>query len=251
VIGRYLCNHLRAAKRRPHVVVLGDPIETLLFQGDPPLKLKDIGAALAKQDAQRAFDYTARVLGLDAYSVADALRDALRETPAAYVISELRHKSDFQAALEFAATGHLVFATAHSTTLVDAFAKLGEVFGADNPSQRAALAQRLKAVMHVQPLRLGPDDAPWTAVLPAIWRNSHIASRNFVADGLASLLPRGKSAFSGGGDHGVLGLAHAAAALKDDKDVQDGNRKYQDPALLEGLFAELLRTAHQKDFDVR
>jgi len=255
VIGKYVCGLLeKGPKRRPHVVALGDPVETFLYQGqdkNKPLSLEQIGARLAAQDPTRAFDFTGRVLGLDSNSVADALRDALRETPVAYIISELRTESDFKAALNFAATGHLVFASAHSTSLIDAMTKLVEVFKADTPSLRAALAQRLNAVIHVRPIRLDREytkGEKWSVALPTIWRSDSVAIRNFVSDGLASLLPRGRSEFSGGEDRSVLGLAHAAANVRKHPDVQSTNKQCN---VDETLFDDLLRKAHERDLETR
>lgn len=64
-------------------------------------------------------------------SIDYALRDALRETMSAYVMSELRDVEDFKATLSFAANGQIIFATAHNAFLVDTVRKL--VFFSSTP----------------------------------------------------------------------------------------------------------------------
>jgi len=147
----------------------------------------------------RPVDFTSRTLGIDVSSVRSALRDALRETPAAVVISELRDSEDFQATLEFAETGQLVFATAHSTSLVDAMRKLMTFAPPpESPGGRSLLAQRLKSVIHLRKIDLSGTEAPkdnglnrMTITLPSVWLHNSAGIRNFVSDGLASILPRG------------------------------------------------------------
>jgi hypothetical protein len=182
--------------RRPHVIAVGDPVETILNQP----AVKDGGAYQCKSSTYgaRAIDFTLRTLGKDVDSVKDALRDALRETPTAVVISELRDTRDFKATLAFAETGQLVFATAHSTSLIDAMRKLMSLLpGAESASGRSLLAQRLKAVVHLRntpSLKVrGLSTKVAEITLPSVWLHNSSGIRNFVSDGLASILPRGSS----------------------------------------------------------
>jgi hypothetical protein len=248
----YLCGlyrKTRKLKRRPHVVALGDPIETLFFQKTEDAGLSEIAEYQIRNSYVRAFDLTARILGKDAASVSDALKDALRETPSAYIISELRSTQDFRAALEFAATGHLVFATAHSTSLVDAMARLVEVYGAQTPSGRSALAQRLKAIAHLRPIEDVKNEKgmPLGVTLPATWVGDSVGVRNFVADGLASLLPRGKSRYTSPGaaaPRGVHGIAYAAERLKEIEHAYVSLTRAE-----ERIFADVIKRAHEMDLE--
>jgi len=172
--------------RRPHVVVVGDPVETT-FYGDK----MELAESRQKTTGQRTVDFTARVLGVDVRSVHEALRDALRETPAAVVVGELRDRDDFRAALDFAATGHLIFSTSHSTSLEDVFRKLLDVTDATTPSGRAALIQRIRSVIHIRKFERNR--------IPIVWTTTSMARRSFIAEGLSSLVPGGKP------ERGLLG----------------------------------------------
>jgi hypothetical protein len=200
----------KSPKRAPHVLVLGDPIETKCFATEDELldraRARQIG--YQRRSRCRPLDFTARTLGPDVASVKAALRDALRETPSVVVISELREDRDFKAVLDFAATGHLVFATSHNTSLVDAMGKLSRLFGADSASMRADLVQRLKAVIHIQ--RLTVDNQ--SERLPALWRSTSTGRRNFISEGLSSILPKAPSGHDDGA-HGVLGRYWMAMQL--------------------------------------
>jgi hypothetical protein len=175
--------------RRPHFVVIGDPVETPCYRNvNQPGKYRNAGHYQEEEDKAPEpflpFDFTSRTLGLDVNSVDDGLRDALRETPKAVIVSELRNDEDFRAALRFAATGHLIFATSHNTSLVDTFSRLMDVSGADTPSKRAALVQRLLAVIHLRQV----DGER----IPALWRSTPMAIASFVAEGLSSIIAGGK-----------------------------------------------------------
>jgi Type II/IV secretion system protein len=214
VLFRYLDGLLRKQPRRnPHVVVVGDPIETRMY-----VEPNKTSAQVQSENVSRCVvDFTERVLGEDTETVADALTDALRETPKAVVIGELRAPEDFRATLDFAATGHLVFATAHTTSLVDAVGKLSRIFGANNPAKRAALAQRIRAVVHLRPIPVELNRGSKTATtitgnLATTWRCNSDGIRQYVCEGLSSLHakdPRGDSV------RGVLGLTWYLQKLRE------------------------------------
>lgn len=227
ILLRLLAAKLRnKPRRRPHVVVIGDPIETVFDQ----FELVDY--------CKRPLDFTPRSLGKDVESVQQALKDALRETPEIVVVNELRESADFRAALAFAETGHLLLATAHTTSLIDAMRKLMRFSTTvDSPSGRSLLVQRLSAVIHLRKVLL-PNAAAVT--LPSLWLHNSSGTRNFVSDGLSSLLPRGSST-QGAQYNGVLGLAWAAAELQ----PHLPRFKHQ-----KNDFKTLLRTAHRLDLEM-
>jgi twitching motility protein PilT len=89
-----------------------------------------------------------REVGRDTPSFYQGLLDTLREDPDLVMIGELRDTETMQATLNAAETGHLVFATVHSGSSVEAIQRLVASF----PSQaqdgvRAALADCLVAVV--------------------------------------------------------------------------------------------------------
>jgi twitching motility protein PilU len=74
---------------------------------------------------------TQREVGVDTATFYDALRSALRQAPDALLIGEVRDRETAEAALHFAETGHLVFATLHSTSAVQTLERLVNLFPAD------------------------------------------------------------------------------------------------------------------------
>lgn len=77
-----------------------------------------------------------------------ALRAALREDPDIVLVGEMRDLETVMIALETAETGHLVFATLHTTTSHGTVERLINQFPADQQAQvRVALAETLKGVI--------------------------------------------------------------------------------------------------------
>jgi hypothetical protein len=206
LLRRYLVRYRsNINKRRPHLVSIGDPIETFLFEELSKhlagSKLERIAGYQCQKAFERPFDFTARVLKQDTPSVKAALKDALRETPCAVVVSELREDEDFKAALDFAATGHLILASSHSTTLADAIGRLFDIYKAKTPADRAEVANRVHAVIHHKVLET-KDGIKLN--VPSVWRGTPEGRRNLIADGLSSLVGRAPSGVEPGAC-GVLG----------------------------------------------
>ncbi len=77
-----------------------------------------------------------------------ALRAALREDPNIVLIGEMRDLETVRIALETADTGHLVFATLHTSTAATSVERLINMFPADEQSQvRISLAENLRGVV--------------------------------------------------------------------------------------------------------
>ncbi len=189
-----LLKHASDKEPRPHIVAIGDPVETWLFPEQIAEKLvrrepQNYGTVLGNPATPLRF--TARTKGLDVESVKQATKDALRETPKIFIVSELRGDRDFKAALEFAGTGHLILATAHATSLIDTMTKLMRIVKAESASDRALISQRVSMLAFLKPVRKPVmEDAPqfyWTVILPKVWRHDSAGSRAFVAEGLSSL----------------------------------------------------------------
>jgi twitching motility protein PilT len=89
-----------------------------------------------------------REVGRDAKSFASALRAALREDPDVILVGELRDKETIQLALTAAETGHLVFATLHTSGAPNTINRIIDVFPAGQQNQiRAQLSQSLQMVI--------------------------------------------------------------------------------------------------------
>jgi hypothetical protein len=184
----------RKATRRAHLVTLEDPIEK-------PLALDPI------QGAEWGIDCTPRALGRvrengaggpihDCRHLAEGLRNALRMTPSAFYIGETRDAKDWSEVLKFAGTGHFVLTTTHAGSLGETFKNILRAVNAQTAADRAAVADKLIAVMHlaVLPLTLrwpgnqaGETMRPIT--LPQIWRRTPGSAAALVVDGLSSIQP--------------------------------------------------------------
>ncbi len=117
--------------RRQHIITLEDPVE-YIYQPD---------LCLINQ----------REIGTDTRSYADGLRAILREDPDIILIGEMRDGPTIETALTAAETGHLVFATLHTNSAVDAVDRIVGTFPAERqPQIRMQLSTTLKAVLSQQ-----------------------------------------------------------------------------------------------------
>ena len=114
-----------------HIITLEDPIE-YIYTSDQCL-------------------INQREIGKDTASYADGLRAILREDPDVILIGEMRDLTTIEAALTAAETGHLVFATLHTTSAADAVDRIVSVFPDGRQRQiRTQLAATLRVVMSQQ-----------------------------------------------------------------------------------------------------
>lgn len=89
-----------------------------------------------------------REVGRDTPSFAQAITDALREDPDVLMVGELRDPETMQLTLTAAETGHLVLATVHSATCVEALQRVVAAFAPDVQANVAAkLADSLVGVI--------------------------------------------------------------------------------------------------------
>jgi twitching motility protein PilT len=114
--------------RSDHIVTIEDPIEFV--------------------HANKKCIITQRQVGMHTSSFKSALRAALREDPDIILVGELRDLETIAIAIETAETGHLVFATLHTTTAAGTVDRIIDQFPADRQSQiRTMLAESLKGVI--------------------------------------------------------------------------------------------------------
>ena len=91
---------------------------------------------------------TQREVGVDVPSFAEALRRVLRQDPDVILVGEMRDLETIEAAVTAAETGHLVFATLHTTGAVRTIDRLVDAFPHNQQEQiRTQLAGNLKAVI--------------------------------------------------------------------------------------------------------
>ena len=114
--------------RKDHIITIEDPIE------------------FVHQSQGCIIDQ--REVGIHTKSFAAALRGALREDPDIILVGEMRDLETISLALEAANTGHLVFATVHTTSAATTVDRVIEVFPASEQLQiRSTLSNGLRAVV--------------------------------------------------------------------------------------------------------
>ena len=91
---------------------------------------------------------TQREIGADVPSFSEAIRRALRQDPDVILIGEMRDLETISAAITAAETGHLVFATLHTTGATTTVARIIDAFPPDQHEQaRTQLSVGLVAVI--------------------------------------------------------------------------------------------------------
>lgn len=154
-----------------------------------------------------------REVGRDTPSVEQALIDAMREDPDVLMVGEMREPETMRLTLNASETGHLVFATIHSSTATEALQRMILAFPSEIQNSVAAqLADCLCAVV-CQRLRFHPDlgiRLPECEIL----RPTH-AVKNFIRRGEFHQIT---SVMETGADHGMWTFTRYRAWMANRKD---------------------------------
>jgi pilus retraction protein PilT len=158
-----------------HIVTIEDPIE-YLFQPVSSL-------------------FTQREVGIDTPSFAEGLRRSLRQSPDVILLGEIRDSLSALTALEAAETGHLVFATMHSSNVLDSLDRLLRLFEVrEREAVQQVLSQQLIGVL-CQRLVAGKEGG--LALVVEHFENQAV-SRKWILEGkfreLADHIGRGDNA---------------------------------------------------------
>lgn len=176
-------------RTRPvHILTLEDPIEFI-------------------HSSQQAL-VNQRELGRHTHDFDSALRSALREDPDIILLGELRDLSSIRLALTAAETGHLVFATLHTSSAAKTIDRIVDVFpGEEKAMIRSMLAESLQAVIAQRLLkkRGGGRLAAHEVMLTTA------AIRNLIREGRNAQIP---SAIQTGAALGMQTLESALNALQ-------------------------------------
>jgi twitching motility protein PilT len=87
-------------------------------------------------------------IGIDARDFPTALRAAVRQAPDVIVVGEMRDPETMRIALQAAETGHLVFATLHTTDVAAAVSRIADGFPSERQNAvRQELAMAIAAVL--------------------------------------------------------------------------------------------------------
>ncbi len=116
------------AERRCHILTIEDPIEFLH---------RDKLATISQRE-----------LHTDTLEFPRALRSGMRQDPDVILIGEIRDPETMRTALQAAETGHLVLASLHARTVVDAVNRVIDIFPVDEQRQaRASVSESLQGVL--------------------------------------------------------------------------------------------------------
>lgn len=155
-----LIDQINGAKKA-HILTIEDPIEYV--------------------HSNKECIVTQREVGRDTPSFIQALRAALREDPDVILIGEMRDQETIQLAITAAETGHLVFATLHTSGAANSINRIIDVFPPQQQTQvRAQLSQSLHMVV-TQRLFKRTDGRGRVAAFEVMIANS--AVRNLVREG--------------------------------------------------------------------
>jgi len=110
-----------------------------------------------------------REVGIDVPSFSEALRRALRQDPDVAMVGEMRDLETIEAAVRAAETGHLVFATLHTTGAAGTINRIIDAFPMNQQAQiRVQLSTSLMAVLSQQ-------------LIPRSDNNNMVAAYEFMA----------------------------------------------------------------------
>ena len=197
-------------RRRSHILTVEDPIEFVYENKNSVIRQREIGQ--------------------QSHSFAAALKHALRQDPDVVMVGEMRDLETISAALTMAETGHLVFATLHTTDAAQTIDRIIDVFPAHQQQQvRIQLSSVLKAVV-------------CQTLLPRLNAKGRIAAREImiVTPAISNLIREGKShqiygAIDTGARVGMISLDKALA------DLVKRNLISTDEALSKANRPELIR----------
>ncbi|MDO4281031.1 MAG: ATPase, T2SS/T4P/T4SS family [Peptococcaceae bacterium] len=145
------------ARRACHIVTFEQPIEYLFGPGQALIHQCEVS--------------------VDVPSFAAGAQAALREDPDVIMLGELAERDAMQAALKLAESGHLVLASMHAASSIEAVEYFLQHFAAaDQPLARHQLASVLRAVIS-QRLLVDSDGAHWLPVYEVLLRNDAVVNQ--------------------------------------------------------------------------
>jgi twitching motility protein PilT len=113
---------------RKHILTLEDPIEFTFSEDKCLINQREIGS--------------------DVRDFLVGMKHAVREDPDIILVGEMRDRETFEAAIQAAETGHLVFGTIHASTAPSTIGRLLDLFpDHQRASVRSALAFNMKAIV--------------------------------------------------------------------------------------------------------
>ncbi|HEV3080175.1 MAG TPA: PilT/PilU family type 4a pilus ATPase [Gemmataceae bacterium] len=115
-------------REQVHVLTIEDPIEYLFTNKKAVINQREVG--------------------IDVADWKTALKHAVRQDPDVILVGEMRDRETFEAGINAAETGHLVFCTIHASSAPSTIGRILDLFPADmHQAMRQSLAFNLKAVV--------------------------------------------------------------------------------------------------------
>lgn len=148
--------------RACHILTIEDPIEFMFPDGK----------AIVNQ----------REVGVDVPSFSIALRAMVRENPDVVLIGEMRDRETFEAALQAAETGHLVFGTIHASSAAQAFGRIYDLFPQEEREAiRNMLAFQMQAFIYQKLIPSIKEGVQRMAAVEILLQSS--LARKYILDG--------------------------------------------------------------------
>lgn len=152
--------------RDAHILTIEDPVEYLFPKGKSLIRHREIG--------------------IDTPNFPRAIRAALREDVDILVIGEMRDEETISAAITVAETGHLVFATLHTSGAAQAVDRIVDAFDSSaQPLIRSRLSACLIGVVYQRLLKLEPHGR--IAAFEVLASNYGV--RNLIREGKTHQIP--------------------------------------------------------------
>jgi len=175
------------ARRKEHILTIEDPIEFVYKEKECVI--------------------TQRELSKSTKSFGNALKAALRQDPDVILVGEMRDLETVSLALTASETGHLVFATLHTTDAAQTINRIIDVFPSDQQQMvRSQLGGSLKAVIS-------------QALLPRVGGGRVAAREVLIVDtGIGAMIRDGKThqvygSIDVGQDKGMISLERSLEGL--------------------------------------
>ncbi len=202
-----------SARREGHIITIEDPIEYLHKHQKSIIEQRE--------------------LGKDTHSFKESLRHVLRQDPDIILIGEMRDLETIESAMIIAETGHLVFATLHTSDCVQTVNRVIDVFpGYQQPQIRTQLSFVLLGILSQQ---LIPRANGTGRILASEVLVMNSAIRSMIRE---SKVHQIYSAIQTGQKEGMITMNHSLATLYKEAKItyEDAFGRTTDPADLSRLL---------------
>jgi len=206
--------------RQSHIMTIEDPIEFIHHHKKCIVNQREVGA--------------------DTNSFPTALKYVLRQDPDIILIGEMRDLETIEAAITIAETGHLVFATLHTNSAMEAVNRIVDVFPADQ--QRQILTQLAFTLEGVMTQQLIPKSRGTGRVMCAEVLVCTPAIKAVIREGKTHQI---YSLMQAGQKYGMqtMNMALLQAVLDKQLTPEHAMERTTDRTELEGMLGKVMRAA--------